>query len=282
MINILQLIRWKNLILISISQIIIIWSVFSKEQFTVPVIIYILCTFCFAAAGNIINDIFDIISDNINKPNKVIINKYISKQKAYVIYFVLNTLGLFLTLYGSYLLKDFNFILYGLIIITLLYIYSAYLKGTLIVGNIVIAFFTSLSLLFLLLIFNSSTKQTNLILVLSLFAFLINWIREIIKDIEDINGDNNANLKTLPIIIGIKRTVKLSSVLTFITIICLAIVMFITDKISLKFYIFTTLILPLSYIFIILKKSRKKNDFSNISKILKLIIVFGIFTILFT
>lgn len=282
MFPILQLIRWKNLVLMNISQIIIIWSLFTKSQFTIPVLIYIICTFCFAASGNIINDIFDIVPDKINKPNKVIITRFISLKKAYLIYYLLNIFGLVLTIYGSYLLQNFWFVAYGLLVIGLLYIYSAQLKGLLVIGNITIAFFTSLSLLFLLLIINCSQEQTRVILIFAFFAFLINWIREMVKDIEDLKGDKKANLKTLPVLIGTKLSVKIIRILIVITITCLLVMMYLVENIYFKSYILITLTLPLSYIFTILKKSFKKHSFSKISKILKLIIVFGIFAIIFT
>lgn len=282
MIAILQLIRWKNLVLINICQVAIIWSIYSLSQITIPIFFYLICTFCFAASGNIINDIFDIIPDEINKPHKLIVGTKISIQKSYIVYYTFNIIGLIFVIWASLLLNNYLFFIYGVPVIILLFLYSKFLKGVPVVGNILIASFTSLSLLFFLILIPSSLEQKQIIITLALFAFLINWIREIVKDIEDIKGDKKANLNTLPILIGTKRTSNIARIITFINLILLMILLYLSDKIFFKIYILITLILPLSYIFIILRKSQKKHDFSKISKILKFIIAFGIFTILFT
>ena len=282
MIAILQLIRWKNLVLINICQVSIVWSIYSLSQITLPIFFYLICTFCFAASGNIINDIFDIIPDEINKPHKLIVGTKISIKKSYIAYYTFNIIGLIFVIWASLLLNNYIFFIYGVPVILLLYLYSKYLKGVPVVGNILIACFTSFSLLFFLILIPSSLEQKQIIITLALFAFLINWIREIIKDIEDVKGDKKANLNTLPILIGTKRTSNIARIITFFSLLFLMILLYLSDKILFKIYILITLILPLSYIFIILKKSQKKHDFSKISKILKFIIAFGIFTILFT
>ena len=282
MIAILQLIRWKNLVLINICQVSIVWSIYSLSQITLPIFFYLICTFCFAASGNIINDIFDIIPDEINKPHKLIVGTKISIKKSYIAYYTFNIIGLTFVIWASLLLNNYIFFIYGVPVILLLYLYSKYLKGVPVVGNILIACFTSFSLLFFLILIPSSLEQKQIIITLALFAFLINWIREIIKDIEDVKGDKKANLNTLPILIGTKRTSNIARIITFFSLLFLMILLYLSDKILFKIYILITLILPLSYIFIILKKSQKKHDFSKISKILKFIIAFGIFTILFT
>ncbi|MDO3695487.1 geranylgeranylglycerol-phosphate geranylgeranyltransferase [Wenyingzhuangia sp. chi5] len=282
MIAILQLIRWKNLVLISICQVIIIWSIYSFNQLTLPVFFYLICTFCFAAGGNIINDIFDVVPDEINKPHKLIVGTKISVKKSYFTYYAFNFIGIVFVVWASLLLKNYIFCIYGVPVMILLYLYSKYLKGVPVIGNILIASFTSFSLLFFIILIPNSLEQQHIISILALFAFLINWIREIIKDIEDMRGDKKANLNTLPILIGSKRTSNIARIITFITIACLMILLYLSDKMLFKIYIFITLILPLSYIFVILKKIQKKHDFSKISKILKFIIAFGIFTILFT
>lgn len=282
MIAILQLIRWKNLVLISICQVIIIWSIYSFNQLTLPVFFYLICTFCFAAGGNVINDIFDVVPDEINKPHKLIVGTKISVKKSYFTYYAFNFIGIVFVVWASLFLKNYIFCIYGVPVMILLYLYSKYLKGVPVIGNILIASFTSFSLLFFIILIPNSLEQQHIISILALFAFLTNWIREIIKDIEDMRGDKKANLNTLPILIGSKRTSNIARIITFITIACLMILLYLSDKMLFKIYIFITLILPLSYIFVILKKIQKKHDFSKISKILKFIIAFGIFTILFT
>lgn len=275
MLNWLKLIRIKNLLLISLSQL-LIGSYFFNDL-TPQVLLYIISTFCFASAGNIINDIFDVIPDQINKPHKLIIDSKISSKQGILAFYVLNSIGVLV----SFILYNRTFS-YSLLIIllsipVLLYMYSKHLKKVALIGNLLIALLASLSVILLLYIYPKSTEQQQTTLFLfSFFAFLINFIRELIKDIEDINGDKKANLKTLPILIGVKRSVLFSKLLIGVALIAFLIFLNLVNSIFNKTFIILALITPMCYCFYLLKTPYTKKLFSKISNILKLVIAFGI------
>lgn len=277
----LKLIRIKNLLLISISQILIVCFLFSYHQLTPVVYLYLFCTFCLAAAGNIINDYFDVTTDATNKPSKQIVGKHILPKNAFGAYIIFNLLGLIAGTYACILLQSVLLYFYGIPVILLLYLYSKQLKGIPFLGNFIIASFTAFSILFFLMIIPSNPYQKQIIYILAFFAFALNLIREIIKDIEDVKGDKKANLKTLPIIIGTTRTVAICKFLIIVTLISFVILLYVTNTIYVKLYILITLTIPLAYCFQLLKSAVKKNDFSRISGILKLIIGFGILAVFF-
>lgn len=276
-----NLVRWKNLSIILVGQLVIILSLYPKNQITLSCILFIVYTLCFTAAGNIINDCFDITADKVNKPNKLIINKYIKYSNAITGYYIINGIGVILCLVSLYLTHNILVFFIVLNIIILLFYYSKTLKGKPLIGNILVALLTALSILLISLVLKSNTSQKLVIYILSFFAFILNLTRELIKDIEDITGDKAAKFKTLPILIGLKRTNYIIKTNIYITIICLSVTNLYFSSYYVKTYIILFLICPLAYCLQLLKGIPKKNSFTKISAILKFIIAFGIFTVLF-
>ncbi|GAL80200.1 hypothetical protein JCM19274_3770 [Algibacter lectus] len=176
----------------------------------------IFATICIAAAGNIINDIYDIETDFVNKPHKLIVGNSISEKTAYNLFIVLNFIGVGVGFYLSHAVGKSAFFSLFVIISALLYVYATYLKRTLLIGNIVISILVALSVLIVgifellpaLTLENRDIQLTffKIIFDYAVFAFLLNLIREIAKDVEDIDGDYKAGMNTLPIAIGRDRT----------------------------------------------------------------------------
>ncbi len=275
----LKLIRIKNLLLISLGQILISYVLFLN--ITTPLSLYILCTFFYAASGNIVNDIIDTVPDTINKPKKLIVNNKISTKNAWIGFIVFNTLGFLITIYLYTQLQNTSLLALLIGVPTLLYIYSKYLKQMPLLGNLAIGLLTALSILLILYFYPYSRENTTYIGVLSIFTFLLNFTREVVKDVEDLKGDKKANLKTLPILLGTRTTIQIIRSLICLTICFALIVVFNITKNSFKLYIVTTLITPLSYCFFILRRKIQKISFSKISNILKFTIALGIFTVLY-
>ncbi|MGY5352739.1 geranylgeranylglycerol-phosphate geranylgeranyltransferase [Wenyingzhuangia sp. IMCC45533] len=275
------LIRWKNLLLVAFSQILILLFVYTPNKTSANNILYICITLLLTAAGNIINDYFDIDTDKINKPKKVIIDDKISKQKAINIYYVLTAIAITLNIISFYFYHNLTLFTFINLTAVLLYIYSCHLKQKALIGNILIAALTGLSIFLISLVIPSNSREKQIIYLLVFFAFLLNLNREIIKDAEDIRGDRAAKLSTLPILIGIKRTcLVLKATLAFTTL-CLVFVSLHVSHVWLKAYLFLFIVFPLVYCYYLLHQKHKKNLFTQISTILKLIIAFGIFTVLF-
>lgn len=151
------------------------------------------------AAGYFINDLFDYKIDLINKPHKTFVNIYASSKKFWTAYGVMNATVILFTL-----LEPPFFIFLNFFTILILYFYARYFKRYAVIGNLIIALLTTF-----VVIAGGMLLQINLtILCISIFAFLITLIREIVKDIEDLRGDLKNKLQTLPILAGIHLTHK--------------------------------------------------------------------------
>lgn len=169
-------------------------------------IVLLVGTIAIAAAGNIVNDIYDLEIDLINKPDRVIIGKVIQPSRAWIGYFFLNALALMLAL-GTGL---WGLSLFFVAAIGLLYGYAAYWKRAFLIGNLVIAFLCALVVIefWWLAMAYWGNYWTGILWAYAAFAFFSTLARELIKDIEDIEGDRAMACQTLPLQLGIPMTQK--------------------------------------------------------------------------
>ena len=292
MISFFYLIRYKNLLMVLLTMILtkyaLINSFISEPSLTsIDFIILSLSILLITAGGYIINDLYDIKADTINKPLKVYISKSISKKNAWVIYFLSSTLGVTLGIYLS-IIKNIDFLSFYFIGTTLLlFLYSVLLKKLVFIGNLCISLLVALPI-YLLYKFDSNNITISNILqyfFLSIaifyymfFAFLTTMIREIIKDIEDINGDYIVKLKTLPILIGKTRARNISIFLSLVLLLFLFLVSsnyFISKKYFLGTIMLMISIILVHFIFKSWNASTKK-QFHYLSNLMKLIMFIGI------
>lgn len=252
----------------------------------------VLSTLCIAAAGNIINDIYDTETDAINRSSKVIIGKSISEKTAYTLFFTLNIIGVLIGFYLSNLVGRSNFFAIFVLISGLLYIYASYLKQSLLLGNILISVLVSLSILIvgvfeLIPVITAQNQTTQLtffkiLMDYAIFAFLINLVREITKDIEDIDGDYKSGMNTLPIAIGRDRA---SKVVFALTVVVLFVVVYYLVTYLLKFeiiiaYFVILIIAPLIYISVKAFGAKTKKHYQHLSNMLKIVMLFGMLSML--
>ncbi len=297
MINFLSLVRWKNLFMIALVQVLIKYALF--EPFNIDVkldgfgfSLLVIATLCIAGAGNIINDIYDIDTDLINKPKKVIISKSISEPRAFNLFLLLTILGVCIGFYLSNLIDKTGFSAIFIFTSALLYLYSSSLKQTILIGNIVVSVLVALSIIIvglfdLMPMITPENQQTQLtmfkvLLNYALFAFMINLLREIIKDIEDIEGDTKAKMRTLPVVIGKNRTTKFLFVLSFIPLIAVVyyVITFLYKQQIAVGYFLLLVIAPLLYFTIKIFSAKTKKELHHLSNVLKLIMFFGVLSLL--
>lgn len=259
-------------------------------------LLVLACVFI-AAAGYIINDYFDLEIDEINKPKKVILGGEIPIDKARIFYFVLNILGVSIGTYLSFKIDQYQFSLLFFLTAFLLFSYSQKYKRSPFIGNFVVAALSAVTL-FLVWLFEFFALRldanvfvdvreaipyvSKYILAYVIFAFIVSLIREIIKDVEDIEGDASAKCKTLPIIMGVRNSKILIGVLILLAIALMAVAQFILWKNSLDylFWYFMIAIQPLFvYLFIQLLKAKEKEDFHFLSLMSKIIMLAGILSI---
>lgn len=284
MLSFLKLIRYPNLLMVSatmlLTKYILVDSSINTDFITIQFCLLILSVVFITTSGYIINDIFDIEADKINKPSKTFIGNSISKKNAWLSYFIINFIGLSLGVYVSFSInKPINSLFFIGTTIGL-FIYSKYLKKTPLLGNICIAFFTTLTIIISYVFHNNnvSTSITNIIKCYVLFSFLTTLIREILKDIEDIQGDYKLNMKTLPIIIGIRRTNRVTVAFSLLLILILIIITkeFLLYSPTLLAYCAIFIIVPLFIFTYKLYNAKTKKDYSFLSAFIKFIMLSGI------
>lgn len=295
MIHFLNLIRWKNLLMIALVQILIKYALIEPfiEIHSISVtlkpfgfFILVLATLCIAAGGYIINDIYDIDTDKVNKPNKIIINKHISEKDGYTYFMLLNVIGVGLGFYLSHLINYSSLFVVFFISSALLYIYSTALKQMFLIGNIVVSIVVALSILVVgifdlvpsMTVFNvSNITILEIIRDYAIFAFLINLVREVIKDIEDINGDHKVGMQTMPIVLGRDRANKIAFILSLIPL--FAVVYYIITSLYqqqiLVGYFLVFVVAPLIYITIKIFSAEQQSHYKHISLMLKLVMLTG-------
>ena len=235
------------------------------------IVLAILIVVLIATIGNLINDIYDIEIDKINKPNRVLAKN--PNLKAAFIYLII-----FCTVTIAALFFTINVESQIIVIITLplMFLYSFFLKGVPLLGNIFVAFYLAFVFCFTEILI---TGQLDLMILPSCFAFGISLIREIVKDAEDIKGDSYANLKTVPVLIGLNLSVYFISV-TIIGFIVFCSTTFFNNNLfyyemSMIFLVF----MPLFYLIFFLIKKPSREALKQASLLLKKITIVGLLII---
>jgi 4-hydroxybenzoate polyprenyltransferase len=243
-----------------------------------------LATLLVGAGGYIINDYLDVKLDLINKPNKVIVGQIISRRWTMFLHFTMNAIGLLLGLYiGT------KVTLAIIIAAVMLWIYSVSLKRKFLAGNVLVSCLSAFVIVINYIYDNS--LQESLIWTYSLFAFTLTLIREIIKDTEDIRGDGKFDCKTIPIVIGVRKTKILLLYMTGVfTLVLFVYTTFFAASYpfvhsfargSYLFYMMAVVILPLLVTLYFIKTADTTSDFHRLSTYTKLIMISGMLSMIF-
>jgi len=223
------------------------------------------------ASGNIINDIYDIEIDKINQPQRVLAASKISISSVMFLYTLLIVISL---LFAWFI----NLIAFGIVIGTsiLLFLYSKSLKKFSLVGNIVVAFLTGLVFIF----GGVAVDNPDAAIVPALFAFLINLIREIVKDMEDVDGDAKVGIVTFPIKFGYQKS-KYFILLITTSLIVITIYPFITELYKIEYFIVVMVIVNPILVYCSKKifEDHSIKNLKKISNLLKLNMIFGLIAI---
>ncbi len=227
--SIIRLSRPINLLIISATMVGVYFYLGKVEPiFKIDLLhfsLLVTATIFIAAAGNIINDYYDLTADKINKPNKVIFTKHLSRGLGIKIYLAINFIGLSIGFYLSFVYETYWYFSVHSLCILFLWFYSFYLKRIFVVGNILIASLTAFIPIYTTSFYSFGaelkiyTKENDqiwydsfyfeFIVILTVFALLQNLAREIWKDTSDIEGDRAIGAVSIPMKFGIKNTQKL-------------------------------------------------------------------------
>lgn len=308
----LKLIRWNNLLIIILTMVFMRYFVISPllglvkvamagaPDVPVPMmlrlpltdfIFLVAATLCITAGGYVINDYFDIQTDLVNRGN-IIVGNRISRRKAILLHSVFNIVGVAAGFYVSFHAGLFWMGLLFLVVSGLLYFYSASYKRQFLVGNLIVAILTAM-VPFLVILFEWPSLykyySVNAVHVpelsflfywvggFALFAFFTTFIRELIKDIEDFEGDKAYGRNTVPVVIGIPASRIIAVTLAAVTIALLYIVWFfyVRDWITV-IYMSAAIVLPLAIVIFRVASGKNRRHMHSASNIMKLVMLTGI------
>jgi geranylgeranylglycerol-phosphate geranylgeranyltransferase len=221
-----------------------------------------------AGAGNIINDYFDVETDKINRPGRPLAAGKISISGAKIFYGLL----VFLSLLPAFFINYTSFITVAAVHAAL-FIYSARLKKIPFAGNLTIALITG----FVFIYGGIAVSNIRNSVIPAIFAFLINLVREILKDAEDIKGDEASSIRTIPIIKGIKFTKRIIFYLTVI-LIFFTFHPFIFNYYRIEYFVFVMLFVnPLLVYFLrSLYLDHTQKNLDKLSALLKFVMITGL------
>jgi 4-hydroxybenzoate polyprenyltransferase len=297
-IHFLKLVRWPNLLFILLAECLFHFCIYkplyplggagADRQFYFILITYVLI----AAAGYIINDYFDVNIDQVNKPEKVVVGEFISRRWVIFWHLIFSLLGIYISTIAFPFQLYWHIHLANLATILFLWFYSTNFKKDFLVGNVVISILTAWSIA--VVYFSKFTVQElfhpaigsvanvrffKLMLLYSAFAFILTLVREALKDMEDIEGDEKFGCKTLPIVWGLMPTKVYIAVWLMVVIVMLAIIQIFVLPfgwwISIL-YCFLFIIAPLVYVLVKLPTSFSSNDFTTLSSWIKFAMLAGI------
>lgn len=298
-----RLIRIPNLVIIVLTQFLLRFAILDpflyKDTDIAPsslpdFILLVIVTLLITAAGYIINDYFDVKIDRINKPDKLTIDRQVSARSAIATHLILNGVATALGFYLAYRVHSITFGFLFPFIAVLLWMYSASFKRTFLWGNIIVALLSAFVILIVWLfeffylklqadsfaaLIQEMGAVNKLFLAYATFAFLVSLLREIIKDMEDSEGDARYGCRTLPLVIGIPRTRIVAGALMALNMLLLAYGMVILYRLNFMwaFWYFLVLVqLPVIYLFVTLLKAKSKDDYHHASMITKVIMLTGL------
>jgi 4-hydroxybenzoate polyprenyltransferase len=294
-----RLIRWPNLLIVAASQVLIRQCVLTpllKQVNMEPQLpaglffLLVMATVLITAGGYAINDYFDRKMDRVNKPQSLIVGRLIYPRHAMAYHLFFSITGVLLGSWVAFRSGQMFLSLVFFMVSGMLWFYSTTYKRELLLGNIIVALMTSL-VPFLVLLFelpllarnygSDVTPLTRSLLIwvlgFSLFAFLLNLIREIVKDAEDFEGDQAYGKNTVPVVWGMKTARWLSTAMVLITIslLLMAWLFFVPDTITLVYFLIM-LIVPLIVVGIILFSNGNQKSWHLASTLLKLIMLAGL------
>ena len=315
--NFLRLIRFSNLIIVVLTQYLLQYYILLPELKKVnlsPLLpdfeffLLVFSTILIAAGGYIINDIEDVDIDKLNKPEKKqIVGRIYPLSISWKMYLFSIILGFIISIYLAFFIHNLVQLLIYPAAVGMLYAYSKWWKRQPLIGNLVISFFCAFVawIVFYAEKINFISEKLQYVIArneaiplntvqqegydflkmtfggYAIFAFISTLFREIVKDIEDVQGDKAGNCRTLPVVLGVEKSKKLAFVVGLIFLSLALIFSFILRGDWIKILILNlTISIPIIYVLFLLIKSEKKEDFSFLSKLAKFIMLSGLVYIL--
>lgn len=223
----IHIIRTPNLCLLAGIQCLIFLKLSNHTQSVMSwtdFILLIVITVLLGASGYVINDYYDAGTDRINKPDKWIAGNVWSMKTVRLFYLVLVITGFLLSIWLAIQLGMLAYIFIYPLAVSGLFIYSYKLKCRPVIGNLWVSIFCAgvIGIVYLpdYIYHNTQHIKTELWYYIA-FAFLSTWLREVVKDIEDVAGDSEIGCRTAVVVYGVKTGKIIAVILGFLLLVSL-------------------------------------------------------------
>lgn len=307
----LRLVRYPNLIFIAATQFLFYFcilypalhpGIFPAVEFNLFLLL-VFSSVGIAAGGYVINDYFDLNIDQVNKPERIVVEKHIHRRWAIIWHWLFSTTGVVTGFYISFVTQNWLIGFSNVICVLLLWVYSTTFKKKILIGNIIISALTAWVVLVVFFMVDYFPKnivpvgETPLVLagqvhrrIMRLaflyggFAFIISLIREVIKDLEDMEGDARYGCKTMPIVWGVPVTKMFAGVWLMVLTGAVLVIQFYAMYLGWGWsilYSMALVILPLLWITRKLYKAVTAADYGYLSRAVKLVMLTGILSMIF-
>ncbi|HSI77432.1 MAG TPA: geranylgeranylglycerol-phosphate geranylgeranyltransferase [Lunatimonas sp.] len=267
-----KIIRLNNLLMVAFVQLLTAYFLIETSREGIPVLqdwnlyLLIISTVILTASGYMINDYYDVKIDYVNRPNEVVVGRGMKRRMVMILHTFLNVVGIGVGYLIHPRIGVINFLA-----AFLLWLYSNSLKRLPFIGNLTVAGLTGLAIWVVGYYYQDSQM---LILTYAIFAFFINLIREIIKDIEDRPGDRKHGCRTLPIVVGFRNTKK---IIFSVAALFVASIVVVTVKINDPVLFIYFGLLGVLFVFFLYKLyiADRKSQFSQLSRMAKILMLTG-------
>lgn len=302
----LRLMRWQNLVIIALTQLLAWWCVVLPQGpalLTLPhALLLVASTVVIAAAGYIINDYFDVRIDQMNHPETVVLGKTIARKTAIKAHIGMNIAALLPAAWLAHMAGHHEWVALQLFCIAMLWFYSTSYKRQYMTGNVIVSLLTGLTIVALFVYEPALQRLAKLplaqmsrhairsslpvwiLLVYAGFAFLLTWIREIVKDMEDMEGDAAEGCVTMPISRGLGYATGFATVLAVAAMVPLvagAVVLLRYGYLLVAGYALALLALPLAaWVWYLRRGPATPQHYHSCSRLLKIIMVCGVCSLL--
>ena len=302
-----RLVRWPNLVFIALTQSLFYFCILLPSFYQgIPVrenvlklpdfLLLSLSSVLIAAAGYIINDYFDLNIDRVNKPDKIVVEKIIKRRWAIIWHWILSGIGILIGFYLSWKIRNIFIGPTNILCVLLLWFYSTTFKKKLLIGNLLISFLTAwvIGVLYLCEFrihrfvdpeYHGALSRIYKFTVLyASFAFVISLVREVVKDMEDLEGDARYNCRTMPVVWGLNASKFFcASWLTLLVAALIFIQFYILQYrwwLTIAFTCFAV-IYPILRVLKKLSRAVEPAQFHQLSQMIKSIMMMGILTMIF-
>jgi 4-hydroxybenzoate polyprenyltransferase len=274
--------RPLNLLIVAVLQLVTYHFIdFNHPPINKTIVLLIAASLCVTAGGYLFNDWMDQSADLINKPEKQYVSSW-SKGSFWIAYVCLTALGL-----GLSFIVSIDLFYYYLLVVLILVFYSLWLKRLPLIGNFTVSLLAAFSVYVVYLIFKS--QDYKLIIFYAGFAALVTYIREIVKDMEDIDGESSAGYKTFPVLAGLgqSKTIAMITIVFVLVSYGNLLLQWTMNQFKMPIlgvvlvYHVLCVVVPMIILLYLTYKSRVKSDFTRLSAIVKYIMATGLMSMVF-